>query len=175
MTAYTGVIGWNRKRGTFPRGDREVRAINSVLRVIISVDEPREMETVPRQFRSGRKSQGENDARTAANPRRSFFFPLFTPRVPPENSSLPRTPPLFSSRYRLLTSETVSPKPRWDVPSVNWIFDCSAIQRATVGRSKKRTQFTIELLCKPRASWFWRVTQTDVLKDHPRYMVILLH
>ena len=132
----------------------------------------RENETT---LHSGRKSQGENDARTAASPRRfPFFFFLFDAshflwRIPFFQPSL-----LCVIDY--LSRRPVSSKPRWDVPSANWILDCFAIQQA-VGRLKKRTQFTIELLYKPQASFgSWKVTQTGTVDDaHPRYMIILLH
>lgn len=103
--------------------DREARAINSVLRVIINVDESRERETaatIPE-----RKSQGARDARAAASPRRSsssfsFFFFFFLRLPSLWRISLSRPPLLSAPRcYRLLTSETVSSKPRWDVPSAN--------------------------------------------------------
>lgn len=107
-----------------------------------------------------------------ANGRESSYFYFFLLRFP-------RRAPLFQpllSHYRLLTLETVSPKPRWDVPSANWIFDCSAIQQTIVDRSWKRTQFTIELLYKPRASLSWRnhaSRRVDRSQTHNRLFTLI--
>jgi len=118
MTAYGRDRMKSKARHVSTR-DREARAINSVLRVIINVDEPRERnvattslrETIPRR---------ERRANGRANPRRRFpSFLFYAPRVPPEKILLFQPLFLLTPRYRLLTSETVSSKPRWDVPSAN--------------------------------------------------------
>jgi len=75
---HTGVIGWNRKRGTFPCRDREARAINSVLRVIINADEPRERDNSPLREEIPRRERRANGRESSSF---SFFFSFLTPRI----------------------------------------------------------------------------------------------